>query len=101
MTTRVGMPYWGVPKVHHQVPIVLDHKGRSLIERSVSMPHRRIRGVIHHQVAVCLHLDITGRNAVGIAAPEPNRPIVQDQVTVSLVHQPESSIGGLAIFIGQ
>src|SRR5262249_23041493 len=98
----VGGPQWRTARtIDHGIAVVLDHQACSWMSPGVRRPHWLSSGVIDHKVAVCLHRDETGSRAVSCSRPERIRSLVQNQVSVDLVYQPEPSIAGLARLAGQ
>src|SRR5262249_2343299 len=98
--TGVGGPQWRTKRtINHHVAVVLDHK-ESSGSPSARPPHWT-SGVIDHEVAVSLHHSETGIRALSSTVPERIPPLIQDQVSVNLVNEPEPSIGGLAKLAGQ
>src|SRR5215813_12911757 len=98
--TGLGGPEWRTARtIDHRVAVVLGHKERS--GRPGVRPPHRTSGVVDDEIAVCLHHGDTRIRALSSSPPERIRSLVQNQVSVNLVHQPEPSIGGLAKLAGQ
>src|SRR6266542_3876459 len=81
-----------IAAVDYKIPVILECHVGATVTHGSAIPDRCSAGVVHDEVAVQLHNRETG-TAECVARPDRASAIVENQIAIELVDQPETATG--------